>query len=305
MASPPLDAPASEPSAGYSHPRRASPRTFWQEDGKLNRANDQWSAAAPLPVTSNLLLRQLTAADRSLVEPHLELQWVSCGTLLFDEGDPVEHAYFPVDTVIALEQACRIEVALAGREGMAGWTAASGHCRSPYRAVVRCRDGQILRIAVQRLLAAMSANPKLRSTILQYMVVCAVHMAEGLSAHSHHRLEAAIARWLLLRHDRLGGDWIPAHHQEIADNLGARRASVTDCLHVMEGDLHIRCRRGRILVRNRADCPCFTGACWSKGRRRSAGSHRSSRSHLGQHCDGRYLHCGKALPRCGLRSKRI
>lgn len=27
-------------------------------------------------------------------------------------------------------------------------------------------------------------------------------------------------RWLLPRHGRVGGDWIVAQHQEIADNLG-------------------------------------------------------------------------------------
>ncbi|MEP6982271.1 MAG: helix-turn-helix domain-containing protein [Sphingomicrobium sp.] len=165
----------------------------------------------------------------------------------------LEHAYFPIDTIVSLEQTGRIEVALAGREGMSGWTAIAGFCRSPYRAMVCCRDGSLLKIEVNALLAAVAANPRLSTILWQYMVITAVQMAEGLGAHSHHRVEAAIARWLLMRHDRVGGDWIEAQHQEIADCLGARRASVTDCLHILEGDGHIRCRRGRILIRNRDD----------------------------------------------------
>ena len=219
----------------------------------VKRLSRDCGATPDLPLTSNLLLRQLAASDRSILEGHVRQHSVTVGTTLFEAGEPLEHAFFPVDTMVSLEQTGRIEVALAGREGMSGWTAIAGYCRSPYRAMVRCRDGILLKIDIDVLLNVVGTNPNLRSILWQYMVVTAVQMAEGLGAHSHHRVEAAVARWLLLRHDRLGGDWISAQHQEIADCLGARRASVTDCLHILEGEMHIRCRRGRILIRNRVD----------------------------------------------------
>lgn len=211
---------------------------------------------------SNLLLRQIAIADGSILDRHVQELSVSAGTVLFEAGEPLGHAFFPVDTMVSLEQTGRIEVALAGREGMSGWTAIAGFCRSPYRAMVRCRDGILLKIDIEILLSAISANPRLRSILWQYMVVTAVQMAEGLGAHSHHRVEAGVARWLLLRHDRLGGDWISAQHQEIAECLGVRRASVTDCLHILEGDMHIRCRRGRILIRNRHDLEARAGGAY-------------------------------------------
>jgi CRP-like cAMP-binding protein len=219
----------------------------------LRLISDRCAESSPLPLTSNLLLRQLAGSDRLCLEPHIQRHIVTAGTTLFDVGQPLQHAYFPIDTIVSLEQSARIEVALAGREGMAGWTAIAGFCHSPYRATVRCRDGLLLTIDIDALLRAVGANPKLRSILWQYMVVTAVQMAEGLGAHAHHRVEAAVARWLLMRHDRVGGDWILAQHQEIADCLGARRASVTDCLHILEGERHIRCRRGRILILNRAN----------------------------------------------------
>lgn len=217
----------------------------------LKQAEDDWGRELPLPLTSNLLLKQLNVSDRIAVERQLELQHVTVGTVLFDVGAPVQYAYFPLDAIISLEHAGHIEVAIAGREGMSGWTALAGHSHSPYRAVACCRDGLVLRVAVDSLVALMATSAKLHSTLSQYVVITTVQMAEGVGAHSHHRLGAAIARWLLMRHDRVGGDWIHAHHLEIAANLGVRRASVTDCLHVMEGEMHIRCRRGRILIRNR------------------------------------------------------
>lgn len=208
-------------------------------------------AEAP-PLTSNLLLKQLEAPDRALIEQQVEPVKASAGAVLFEAGQALEHVYFPIDTMIALENFSRVEVALAGREGMSGWTALAGCNHSPYRAVVRWREGWLLRVPIKPLLTAISARVQLRWVLTQFAIVSAVQMAEGVGAHLHHRLDAAIIRWLLLRHDRVGGDWISAHHQEIADNLGARRASVTDCLHVIEGELHIRCRRGRILIRDRS-----------------------------------------------------
>jgi CRP-like cAMP-binding protein len=216
-------------------------------------ASSDMSRGSVVPLTSNLLFKQLGTSDRSLLEAHLQLHSVSAGTILFEIGEAITHAYFPVDTVVALEQAGRIEVALAGREGMLGWTAFGGFCSSPYRAVVRGGDGQLLKMSIEALNSVIAVSATLRSVLAQYVVVTAVQMAEGVGAHAHHRLEAAIARWLLMRHDRVGGDWVRAQHLEIAECLGARRASVTNCLHILEGEMHIRCRRGRILVRNRAD----------------------------------------------------
>lgn len=215
--------------------------------------SDRMGGAVPLPMSANSLLKQIAGIDREMIERHARLRALDVGTTLFEAGEPLEQVYFPIDTIVTLEQSCGIEVAVAGREGMAGWTGIAGFRNSPYRAVARCRGGHVVTMPLEVLLAMSASNNPLRLILAQYLVVTAVHMAEGLGAHVHHRLEAAIARWLLLRHDRLGGDWIPVQHQEIADGLGARRASVTDCLHILEGERHIRARRGRILVRNRPD----------------------------------------------------
>jgi CRP-like cAMP-binding protein len=161
---------------------------------------------------------------------------------------------------------------------MAGWTAIGGQRHSPYRAVIRHSDGRLLKIPVTSLLGASASNPNLRSLLAQYVVVTAVQMAEGLGAHSHHRLEASIARWLLMRHDRVGGDWISAQHQEIAEGIGARRASVTDCLHILEGEQHVRCRRGRILIRSRHDLEAKASGAYGA----AESLYRASLGHFGK-----------------------
>ena len=76
-------------------------------------------------------------------------------------------------------------------------------------------------------------------------------MGRSILSNARDALGVRIARWLLMRHDRVGGDELLICHDKIAFSLGIRRASVTDALHILEGERLIRCRRGRILIRNR------------------------------------------------------
>lgn len=217
---------------------------------------------AALPLMTNLLLKQLPAADRAAVEPHIISEPVSAGTVLVDVGEPLESVYFPVDTIISLQQATRVEVATVGREGMFGWSAMANHQCSPFKAVVRGRDGVLLKLPLDIAVSAFAASLQWRSMLCQYLVIVAIHMSETIGSHSFHRLDARLARWLLVRHDRVGGDEIRVQHEEIADSLGVRRASVTDCLHIIEGEGHLRCRRGRIVIRDRAELLQMAGACY-------------------------------------------
>ena len=52
-------------------------------------------------------------------------------------------------------------------------------------------------------------------------------------------------------HDRSAGDELRLTHDMLAMLLNVRRASVTDALHILEGERLVRCTRGRVLVRDR------------------------------------------------------
>lgn len=215
-----------------------------------------------LPTKNNHLLRQLAVADRVLLERRMECAPVAAGTVLIDVGQPLDTVYFPVDAVISIEQSSRMEVATVGREGMFGWSAMAEHQRSPFRAVVRGRNGLLLTSPVASAVSAMSESPRLRAMLCRYLVIVAIHMSETIDSHCLHRLEVRLARWLLVHHDRVAGDEIRAQHDQIADSLGVRRASITDCLHIIEGEGHIRCRRGRITMRDRAPLEQMARGCY-------------------------------------------
>lgn len=231
---------------------------------------------------SNLLLRQLSIADRTLIERHLQSEIVSPGTTLVDIGEPLNALYFPLHAMISLEEAAGMEVATVGREGMFGWTAFADYRCSPFRAVVRGPECSLLKLPMAVANAAIAASANLRAMVCQYLVVVSIHMSETIGSQGLHRIDARLARWLLVRHDRLRGDEIRANHAEIAENLGVRRASITDCLHILEGEGYIRCRRGRIIIRDRPRLEQMAGRCYG-----SAEAHyRSSFGSFGKRtCD--------------------
>ena len=207
-------------------------------------------------------LGQLAPVDRDMIEPHLESVSVLRGEPLFRAADAGEHIYFPRGPLISVEQINRVEVALIGSEGLVGWPALVGCKYSPYHATVRARDGIVLKIGTSALVAIASATPSLALVLSRFVNVISVQMAETIGAYAFHRIDMRIARWLLLRHDRLNGDDISVNHDEIADNLGTRRASITDCLHVIEGNGLVRCRRGRITIRDRAGLEALATGCY-------------------------------------------
>jgi CRP-like cAMP-binding protein len=227
-------------------------------------SNDQTSWPRPCFTTATAnFLGHLAPAVRSQLEPALETVSVCRDSDLFDcTTESGRYLYFPQGPLISLEQGSQIEVGLVGSEGLVGWPSLAGFTTSPYRAVVRGRDGNVLRIRTEALLATARVFPVLRANLARFVTVIGVQMAETICAHATHRIDVRLARWLLLRHDRVGGDELIVQHDEIATNLGARRASITDGLHIIEGTGIVRCRRGKIVIRNRIALQALAGGCY-------------------------------------------
>jgi CRP-like cAMP-binding protein len=184
------------------------------------------------------------------------------GTVLSDIADEGDYIFFPQGPLVSLQHGQNVEVALVGSEGLVGWPALVGCRSSSLRAVVCGREGCILRVRTEQLLALAATRPALDLLLSRYMNVIALQMAETIGAGASHRLELRLARWILLRHDRMGGDEIPVHHDDIALNLGTRRASITDTLHILEGAGLVRGRRGRLIVRDRKGLESVAGDCY-------------------------------------------
>jgi hypothetical protein len=77
-----------------------------------------------------------------------------------------------------------------------------------------------------------------------------------------HTTEERICRWLLMMHDRAGGQSLPYTHEFLSHILGANRKSVTLGAQSMQTAGLISYRRGTIQVLDRAgleqaSCECY------------------------------------------------
>jgi CRP-like cAMP-binding protein len=79
----------------------------------------------------------------------------------------------------------------------------------------------------------------------------AIQMANTALANSKVKVDARLARWLLMAHDRVDGDQVELTHEFLALMLGVRRAGVTLAIQRLEERKLIRAARGRLTIRNR------------------------------------------------------
>ena len=201
----------------------------------------------------NRLLASLSANDFASLLPHLEAVSLDTRQVLIEPNTPIAHVYFPetgMSSVTNNSSGGKIEVGVVGREGMVGLPIVLGIDQTPYEFFMQI-PGHGWRIAAQDLEQAMAHSPSLHRQLLRYVQAAHVQASETAFANANSDVEARLARWLLMCHDRVEGDDIPLTHEFIAMMLGIRRPGVTVALHVLEGMHVIRAKRGMITILDR------------------------------------------------------
>ena len=203
----------------------------------------------------NTLLRSLSDHDGDLLGPHLTRVDLAPRQSLVKRGRPVEHVYFPeggvVSIVAVMTDTGSVEAGIFGREGVSATCLLLGADRSPHDSFVQVGPMTALRIDADRYLAAVAASDTLRIVLLRYVQTALVQSAQSMATNATQRMEARLARWLLMCHDRVDGDEIALTHEFMGMMIGAERSKVTITLHVLEGAGLIRGERGRIIIRDR------------------------------------------------------
>src|SRR5215212_5379177 len=118
--------------------------------------------------SANRLLAALDAPDFANVEPHLKVVQLGAGTVLYESGETVQHAYFPhscvMSLVAVLEDGGSAEVAVFGCEGVLGY-ASSLFSREAFGRYVVQVPGPASRLPLARLHEAADASPRLRDLL--------------------------------------------------------------------------------------------------------------------------------------------
>lgn len=211
----------------------------------------------------NILIASLAEEDYSALRPHLSRVSLDEGEELVRSGQPIEGVCFPEAAVVSVSHVYpggkTVETGLIGICGMVGWPALLGARESPHRAVVQVGGGSALRIDTDVFLEAFASRPGIASLCLRYVLLFSIQYSCAAASNLRDPTEKRLARWLLMCHDRLEGDEIALTHHLVGEMLGVRRASVTDALHILEGEGAIRSHRSLIVVRDRSRLETMAG----------------------------------------------
>jgi CRP-like cAMP-binding protein len=221
----------------------------------------------PRPVhTSNGLLRAIPAHELAHVLSISERVQLIPNQILHECLVPMEYVYFVesglVSVAAKVSQERFVEVWLIGSEGLAGAPVVLGAGTEPlHRRTVQVA-GQALRVRAQEFRAAMEALPAFRRVLYAYLNVVLSQTSQSGACNAAHSMRDRLARWLLFARSRLDADDIPLTHGVLAQLLGVRRASVTECLEQFEEQELISNTRGRITICNPDGlrgicCDCF------------------------------------------------
>jgi CRP-like cAMP-binding protein len=205
--------------------------------------------------TTSILLQALSPDDLALLEPHMVREKLHRGQVLLAADSPIEHVWFlegGVASIVAnTTDHGRTEVGIFGREGFAGTPLLLGSETCPHDIFLQVDDHTGLRIEAAPFLAAINRSATLRTMLLRYVQTVIVQTAHSAVSNAHQRIEARLARWLLMCHDRDDGDEILLTHEFMAMMIAAERSGVTVSLHVLEGAGMIRSTRGRVRILDR------------------------------------------------------
>jgi CRP-like cAMP-binding protein len=216
------------------------------------------------PVSNRILLALPDDVFRSL-RPALEFLAMPHHRILYEPNRKMEFAYFPnkglISLVIVMADGKTVEVAVLGREGVAGVPAIFGLRKSPIREVVQIA-GDGFRVRASALQRILESSPCLREVLGRYSVVLAMQISQTAACNRLHDLEQRLARWLLMAQDRVDTGCVEMTHDFLATMLGTDRPSVSVAAANLQRKEIIDYTRGSVQILNRKEleksaCECY------------------------------------------------
>lgn len=214
---------------------------------------------------ANRLLTALPSRDRDQLLAQCEQIELVFAEKLFRPGESITHVYFPTQSYISLvtpgDGDASLEVGLVGNEGMLGITLIQGVDVAPFHAVVQ-GAGPTLRIPAGDFLSQLEQSPALQRELQRYLYVLLSQLVQRAACSRYHIVEARLARWLLMTHDRAHSDSFHVTHVFLATMLGVRRVGITKAANSLQSKRLISYHRGTIKVIDRsgleaASCSCY------------------------------------------------
>ena len=214
---------------------------------------------------ANSLLASLPYQEYERLLPHLELVRLTPGKILYNAGDVIRYAYFPLSGMICLlsttEDGRTIEIGMIGNEGMSGIPIILKTSVAPYQIMVQLA-ASAMRIRGDKLIEEFKRGGQLQDMLLRYAHTILTQVAQSAACNRFHTVEKRLCRWLLVSRDRVHTDTISLTQEFLSYMLGVPRTSITMIASALQKEGFIRYSRGKIFITDRraleaASCECY------------------------------------------------
>jgi len=230
---------------------------------------------AKSPPIANQLLAALPKKDYQKLQTHLEEVPLVFEEILYQPNVVLNDVYFPNSGIVSLlagvNERSTIEVGLVGNEGVVGLSVFMGVNSSLNRAVVQ-GAGSAMKMKATAFRKLSNHGGSLQQLLQRYSHSVLTQVSQSAVCNQFHSVDARLARWLLMTHDRMGDDEFQLKQEFLSNMLGVRREGVS----IAAGDLQkrklIRYSRGRLKILDRGGLEAISCVCYDIIKNESNGS---------------------------------
>jgi len=220
---------------------------------------------SPRALFKNRLLSMLPPAEYQRLLPGMKMVHLPKGKIIYDQGDQVMKAYFPLDGMLSMlsitEDGSTVEIAMVGNEGMVGLPLIMRADRIPFRVMVQVPVNAVS-MQAKLLREEFGRNIPFQVLLLRYAHTMFTQIAQSAACNRFHSVEKRLCRWLLIARDRVKSDTVNLTQEFISHMLGVPRTAVTMTAVSIQKMGLIRYTRGRIVILDprgleTAACECY------------------------------------------------
>ena len=217
--------------------------------------------------SKNELLKELLALPGIGPDLLQEMRVVSFSVnqVLYEQGDKIEYLYFPLDSVASglaiMEDGTTLETAMVGRESVVGVSTILGSGLSRQWVWITV-PGQAIQLDSRLLDKLLVQNEVALKAFLKCYRLLITQVSQRCVCNTRHTIMERLCCWLLMIHDRAGGNNLNLTQEMIASRVGARRAGITVAAGALQAMKAIEYRRGQLHITDRevlerAACECY------------------------------------------------
>ena len=160
-----------------------------------------------------------------------------------------------------VEELSTLEVGIVGSEGMVGLPVFLGVKTSNNLALVQ-GEGVALRMTTTDFLAESSFGDEISRILKRFTHSSMAQTAQSAACNRFHPIDARMARWLLMTHDRMKTGKFHITQEFLSNMVGVRREAVNKAARTFHDRGMISYNRGKLEILDLKGLKAITCACY-------------------------------------------